>query len=93
MGAIPDLKAVIQKELNWTPSELSEVLRVDQRERWQAGHYKLVEEYLTDYPVIASDSDATIDLIYNEYLLRKRLGHDLSTKKIIQRFQALSDIL
>ena len=93
MGVIPDLHAVVQQEANWTPAELSQLLRVDQRERWQAGHCKLVEEYLADYPLVTSEADATLDLIYNEYLLRKRLGHDVSAEKIIRRFPALSNII
>lgn len=93
MGVVPDLQNVLENHGGWTPVELSMVLRVDQRERWKAGHRKLVEEYLADYPAITTDTDALIDLVYNEYLLRKRLGYELSTESFLSRFHSIADTL
>jgi serine/threonine protein kinase/tetratricopeptide (TPR) repeat protein len=61
-------------------------LLADQRRRWQQGQAKLVEQYLTDYPRLSADEEGTVDLIYQEFLLRSELGQAPSLEEYVQRF-------
>jgi hypothetical protein len=47
------------------------VLRVDQREHWQAGECILAEAYLAGYPAVGADPESAVDLVYGEFLLRE----------------------
>lgn len=93
MGVAPDLRDVLGTHSSWTAADLSTILRVDQRERWKAGNKKLVEAYLLEFPLVTEDQDALVDLVYNEYLLRKRLGHDFSCDLFVKRFPSLAETL
>jgi serine/threonine protein kinase/WD40 repeat protein len=67
-----------------------EVLRRGQRAAWQAGNRILVEEYLREFPELGGDSEAILELIYNELLLRQRSGETPDLQKFNGRFPALA---
>ena len=50
-------------------AELARVLRVDQRQRWQAGQHVPAEDYLRRHPALSADTEAVLDLIFHEFLL------------------------
>ena len=52
-------------------AHLIEELRRDQRRGWQAGNKTPVEDFLRQYPEIAADAEATLELVYNEVVVRQ----------------------
>ncbi len=68
------------------PAQVAAVLRVDQRERWQAGERILAETYLQQHPQVRADPEAVLDLIFNEFLLRERLGERPGPEEYRRRF-------
>jgi serine/threonine-protein kinase len=67
-------------------SQLVDDLLADQRRTWQQGKAKLVEQYLIDYPLLSADEEGTVDLIYQEFILRSELGPAPSLAEYVQRF-------
>jgi hypothetical protein len=59
-------------------------LREDQRQRWQAGERVLAEAYLQRHPTL--DAESVIDLIFQEFLLRERLGERPEVSEYLRRF-------
>jgi tetratricopeptide (TPR) repeat protein len=70
-----------------TANSLVAYLRVDQRKRWQQGDPVPVEAYLQQHPVLATDPEAVVDLIWNEWLLRQEQGAAPSFPALQQRFR------
>jgi serine/threonine-protein kinase len=66
--------------------QLAAVLRVDQRQRWQAGQRVPAENYLQRYPQIQADAEAVLDLIFNEFLLREKRGESPVADEYLGRF-------
>jgi WD40 repeat protein len=74
------------------PAELVGVLRVDQRERWQVGERVPAEAYLRRYP-LEGETEAVVELVYGEYLLREELGEAPTLEEYRWRFPAFADRL
>src|SRR5262245_7163413 len=73
-GQRPDVDRFVAQAGSLSPDDVAAVLRVDQRERWQAGERILAETYLQRHPAVRASPEAAVDLIFNEFLLRERLG-------------------
>jgi serine/threonine-protein kinase len=73
-GERPDLRHFLDGAGELSPSQLAEVLRVDQRERWRIGERVSAGSYLRDHPTVQTDGEAAFELIYSEFLLREELG-------------------
>src|SRR5262245_59342518 len=67
----PDLDALLAAAGPLSPDELAEVLRLDQRQRWERGERIPAEDYLARYPALGNSPEAALDLIYGEFLLRE----------------------
>ena len=67
-------------------SQIAEVLRVDQRQRWLGGAPVMAEEYLERYPQLRIDDELVLDLIYNELLLREKCGATVADDAFLARF-------
>src|SRR5207302_1829759 len=85
-GQRPDVDAFLAQAGPLSPRELAVVLRVDQRERWQAGEGVLVEAYLQRYSTLLGHAETLVDLLYNEFLLRQRHGDQPTLAEYRQRF-------
>jgi serine/threonine protein kinase/CHAT domain-containing protein/tetratricopeptide (TPR) repeat protein len=72
---------------------LADWIRLDQRDCWRNGKGKFVEEYLTDYPRLKSDRNLSLDVIYEEFCLRRELGDGVEPKEYLERFPALASEL
>src|SRR5262245_10661742 len=72
----PELDAVLAQLGPITAAQLAAVLRVDQQQRWQRGERVPAEAYLQQYAELRADREGVLDLIFNEFLLRERLGDD-----------------
>jgi hypothetical protein len=85
-GAQPEVSAFLAQLGPLPPAELAAVLRVDQRERWQAAQHVPAEEYLRRHPELSADPEAVLDLIFHEFLLRERAGERPSAEEYLDRF-------
>jgi serine/threonine protein kinase len=80
-------------EVPVSPAELVAMLRVDQHARWPRGERIPAESYLQAFPLLQSDQDAVLDLIYGEFLLRSELGETPVPEEYARRFPQYADPL
>jgi WD40 repeat protein len=85
-GQPPDLREFLNRFNGLSPRQLAAVLRVDQRQRARLGRPVAVESYLADFPAVAADREAALDLIYGEFLLRDECGEKPSQDDYCARF-------
>jgi WD40 repeat protein len=76
-----------------SPSLLAELVQTDLEFRLKAGEAARAEEYLARYPELRTDTDAALDLIATEYVLRRRHEPDLSAADYLCRFPEFGDVL
>ncbi|HEV3448573.1 MAG TPA: protein kinase [Gemmataceae bacterium] len=74
-------------------AQLIEVLRRDQRRCWQAGKKVTAEAYLRQHPELLPDAEGTLELIYNELVVRQALGEAPQLQEYQERFPQLSERL
>ncbi len=72
--------------------ELSVILD-EQAASWYHGQRSNVEHYLARHPSLRTDREATLDLVYHEFLLRRSLGESPSVEDYLDRFPELSSDL
>jgi serine/threonine-protein kinase len=92
-GQRPDVDAFLAQAGPLSPDEVAAVLRVDQRQRWQAGERVLAESYLERHPEVRADPEPAIDLVFNEFLLRVGRGERPDKEDYLRRFPEYADIL
>src|SRR5262245_34512214 len=68
LGRQPDVDEFLAGSGSLALAQVAAVLRVDQRQRWQAGARVATEDYLRRHPEIEADAEAAVDLIFNEFL-------------------------
>ena len=85
-GGIPDLASFLESQSKLSNAELVAILRIDQAEHWRALDRQHSEAYLARFPAIANESEAALDLIYAEYLLRKKFGPPPTIAEFVARF-------
>ncbi len=66
--------------------QLVKSARVDLERRVRAGEARCTEQCLSQFPSVAADADAVLDLIYTEFLLRERLGRAPAPDEWYARF-------
>ena len=72
--------------IGWPMSDLFTRIREDQRRRWEGGTPRPAESYLAEYPEVARDDEAVLDLIYSELLLREEFGEAVDPAEYVRRF-------
>jgi hypothetical protein len=92
-GGRPNVDAFLADAGPLPPGEVAAVLRVDQRQRWQAGERVPVEEYLCRHPAVGANAEAVVDLVYGEFLLRERLGERPDVDEYRRRFPQYAEVL
>jgi serine/threonine-protein kinase len=92
-GQRPDMDAFLAGQGPLAPADTAAALRVDQRERWQAGERVPAEDYLRRHPGVAADPEAAVDVIFNEFLLRDRLGERPEPDEYLRRFPGHAGVL
>ena len=75
------------------PRDWADSLRDDQRNRWHAGERVRVEDYLRWLPGLCDQTDAVLDLVYGEVLLREAAGEKVNLRELQNRFPAHTDAL
>jgi tRNA A-37 threonylcarbamoyl transferase component Bud32 len=91
-GQRPDVDAFVVAAGDLSPAQTAAVLRVDQRQRWQTGERIPAESYLERYPRVRDDPDHALDLIFNEFLLRERLGERPGPDEFLGRFPGFAEV-
>jgi tetratricopeptide (TPR) repeat protein len=89
----PDLDAFLAEAGAVTPQELSDLVVIDQRERWRAGDQAPVEDYFRRYPQLREDPGLALDLVYGEVLLREGQDGAAADAELSRRFPDLADAL
>jgi len=79
---LPDDVEGMRKEL------VPELIKLDLEHRWQRGLRKLVEDYADDVPDLAAI--VTVDLVFEEYHIRRNAGDQVSPTEIFKRFPAMA---
>src|SRR5262245_46493275 len=69
------------------------LLRAELRQRWQRGERVQVACYLDQLPTLRADSEAVLDLIYQEILLRQEAGEAPRLEAYLARFPQLAEQL
>jgi serine/threonine-protein kinase len=92
-GDRPDVAAFLAEAGPLAPGAVAAVLRVDQRQRWQAGERVPAEDYLRRYPDLRGQPETAVDLVFNEFLLRERLGERPDAGEYLARFPEYADTL
>src|SRR6185369_304362 len=92
-GRQPDVRTFLADQAEVSLAELTEVLRVDQRERWLRGEPIPVEQYLRDFFPLEDSPEHALDLVYAEYLLREELGEAPALEEYLERFPRLAETL
>jgi tetratricopeptide (TPR) repeat protein len=64
-----------------------------QRQAWRRGERAPVETYLDQQPTLRADSQAVLDLIYHEFVLREEAGDSPKLDEYLRRFPELADEL
>lgn len=72
-----------------TMSPHIETMLDDQRRRFRAGQPRLLNEYCRAHPSLFDDSEALLDLIYNEVLLRREVGQTPALNDYVRKFPRL----
>src|SRR5689334_9726411 len=72
--------------LDQRPAALLAQLRVEQQREWQLGRPVTVESLLQRHPNLGADSDAVVELAYNEFRLRTEAGETPTADEYLRRF-------
>ena len=80
VDSIPVAELKVAKEL------IPELVKLDLEQRWQRGLRKLLEDYLDEIPGL--DALISVDLIFEEYHIRRRSGDCVSPTEYFRRFPA-----
>jgi len=83
------LKALQAQAAHVSGGQLAALVLADQRQRWAKGERVLVEVYLAQLPALKSNSEALLDFIYGEVLLREEHGEAPQVDEYLQRFPEL----
>ncbi len=72
-----------------------EAILEEQWGAWESGERERnrVEDLLARHPALAADAETVLDLIYHEYVIRRRLGETPRPEEYLVRFPAWSDAL
>jgi serine/threonine-protein kinase len=92
-GERVDVDTFVRTVGRLSATDLADVLRLDQRRRWNAGERILAENYFERFPDVCTDADAAVDVLFQEFLLRQQTGERPDSKEYAERFPAYADML
>jgi hypothetical protein len=74
-------------------SNVMETLLAERERRWRSGQPMMSEDCLQQFAVVRGDSEAAVNLIYQEYCLRVEQGEKPSREAFLRRFPDHADRL
>jgi predicted hydrocarbon binding protein len=89
----PDLKTFLAAVGKISAEQLSQILCVDQRERWMRGERPETEYYLKVCRSLQPSSEYSVDILYNEFLVRREIGEAPTVDEYRDRFPELVEQL
>src|SRR4051812_46543336 len=92
-GLAPDVGDFLSDFGDLDPGRVTAALRVDQCERWAAGERVAAAAYLRDFPAVAAEPEAAIELVYGEFLLREGLGEQPRPEDYYRDYPGLAERL
>lgn len=82
----PELSKYLSTAEPHAPFLLNELIKIDLEYRWQRFNFpKRLEEYLTEFPELQTDQ-LPVDLLYEEYHLRRQNGFDVDPAEYLSFF-------
>jgi serine/threonine protein kinase len=85
-GQKPDLEAFLAGLPDLVADDLLDIIEIDRAERWRRNDRVTAERYLSTFPVVCNDAEASLVVIYGEFYLRKELGDNPSLAEYVARF-------
>ncbi len=82
----------LQRAGELTPPQLAEAIWQDMEERAEANQGIAAEEYLERFPTIRSEPAAAVDVIYAEFILRRRRGERPAPSDYLDRFPRYAEL-
>ena len=70
---------------------LIEAIVDEQKAGWEKGERPLIEDLLARHPTLREDTEATLDVIYQEFVIRRALGESPCPEDYLRRFPAWAD--
>lgn len=92
-GSSPDVTQFVHQISPVSLEVLAAILRADQYARWEQGKVLPAEWYLKQFPQLADSPDASVDVIYTEYLQAERYGVPSDPGTFLLRFPEYRHIL
>ena len=89
----PHLKTFLASVGKITAEQLSQILCVDQREHWMRGERPETEYYLNIFRSSQPSSEYAVDILYNEFLVRREIGEAPTVDEYRDRFPELVEQL
>src|SRR5262249_61414173 len=65
---------------------LIELVKIDLEQRWSRNLPKRIEEYRDEFPELAALGGLPVDLIYEEFFVRKQAGEEVHPTEFLNRF-------
>ncbi len=72
---------------------LLEAVLDEQSACWHRGERPPAEQFFGRFPALQHDTEAAVDVIYQEFVLRRSLGEWPKPEEFVRRFPAVSDML
>jgi WD40 repeat protein len=91
-GTASDLNGFLQLHPDAGLRDRAEVVRVDQRRRWQAGRPRALEEYFRDCPDLAAHAAVKSALVVAEFRTAARNGRPYEREAFLARFADVSSL-
>src|SRR5947199_5064280 len=92
-GEAPALRDFLRADGEARHALLAELAHVDLELRLRAGSPARVEAYLAEFPGLAADTEAVLELLAAEWRLRRRRGEAVAAAEYAARFPALQGAL
>jgi non-specific serine/threonine protein kinase/serine/threonine-protein kinase len=89
-GERPALSEYLPAEEPCRRAVLVELIHIDLERRLKAGEPRRLESYLADFPELAADTPALLQLLRWEYTLRRRAEPGLTPAEFVNRFPHLA---
>ncbi len=92
-GAAPAVRDYLQADGEAGHALLAELVHIDLEFRLKSGAPARVEGYLAEFPGLAADAEAVLELLAAEWRLRRRHGEQVAAGEYATRFPALHGAL
>jgi serine/threonine protein kinase/WD40 repeat protein/tetratricopeptide (TPR) repeat protein len=82
----PNLEAFVAGLPGQSAALLGQLVHIDMHHHWQKGDRRYVEEYVQRFPLLVTDAEGLLDLMYAEYLLLEREAAPVDIERFLGRF-------